>query len=81
MVEVNKDDYFGWRHHPVTEAFMQAMREQIDSEMASLVVSAGDNPLNDKSKVGRIDGLRWLVDWEPIFTQKEVNDEDDDHES
>lgn len=81
MVEVNKEDYISWRHHPVSQAFIQAMQEKIDEEMASLVMSAGDNPLSDKTKVGRIDGLRWLVDWEPLFAQQpEVNikDEQDD---
>jgi len=73
---INKADFVQWRDSYVTEKFKEAMIQEIESKVASLVRFAGDNPNQDKFNAGFIQGVQWLVDWEPEFIDDEGNIDD-----
>jgi len=72
---VNKMEYLAWRGNPVTVEFLEDVLSEADSYIASLVIRAGLEPATDRYNVGRIDGLKWLAEWQPEFISEE-NDED-----
>lgn len=76
---MTKQDYLQWREHPVTQQFYQDMLEVIDTELASLSITAGENPLTDRKRVGAIAGVQWLLDWQPEFIEE--GEQDDEFES
>jgi len=68
-MEVTKADYVQWRTDPVTKMFVEEMLVLVDSEIANLLMQAGLNPLADRHRVGRIDGLKEVAEWEPDFRE------------
>jgi len=80
-MEVSKSDFIQWRDSFVTEQFKQAMIEEIEGKVSSLVRFAGDNPNQDKFNAGFIQGVQWLLDWEPHFIDEEGNSEDESESS
>jgi hypothetical protein len=72
---VNKDDYVQWKTSPVTEVYIQALTEEIQSVVASLVMSAGLSPTEDRYKAGQIRGMQHFLEWEPQFPEEENTDE------
>jgi len=76
-MEVSKSDFVQWRDSFVTEQFKQAMVTEIEDKVANLVRFAGDSPAQDKFNAGFIQGVQWLLDWEPNFIDEEGNSEDE----
>lgn len=74
-MEISKEDYKHWRDHPVTRAFLDEVMIVMDAELAQLVMTAGDNSLRDKYRVGHIKGLSELLDWDPEFIEEKVDAE------
>ena len=71
MTPIEKDDFIAWRDHPVTQGFLQATLEEMNESVKDLIVGAGLNSLGDRYNCGKIQGLSWLVDWQPTFDEKE----------
>jgi hypothetical protein len=75
MMNFTKDDFIAWRRNPVTEGFLEEVVNEMNSSVADLVVHAGVNPPADRFNCGKIEGLRWLTDWQPDFREREETDE------
>jgi hypothetical protein len=73
---MTKEEYLEWRNHIVTQKFVSDVIDLIDGDMAGLVVHAGLDSLDDRRRVGRIEGLKLLTEWQP---QIDEDDEDDDN--
>lgn len=73
-MELNREDYYGWKRNPVTEAFMQAMVQEVEDEVGYLVQTAGKNSVEDTARRERIKALQWLIDWVPKFREEERED-------
>lgn len=71
----NKDDFIAWRSNPVTQNFLETVVEEMNASVADLVIRAGVDPASDRFHCGKIEGLRWLTDWQPNFPEEEDTDE------
>jgi hypothetical protein len=69
-----KNEYLDWRNSPVHEEFLKEVLERIDDDLAELGRNAGENPQHDRKLVGRIEGLKQLVDWVPTIEEELTND-------
>lgn len=72
---MTKSDFISWRSNPITEEFLEVTIEEMDSIIAALVESAGNDSSVDRYRCGIIQGLRALVDWKPIFDKEEIEDD------
>ena len=66
-MEISKLDWVQWKNSHVSEKFREALIEQIDDVTMYLLKSAGKDSLEDRRLVGVIEGVQWLLDWEPNF--------------
>jgi hypothetical protein len=73
MALFSKDEYLDWRNSPVHEAFLEEILEMINNELTYLSHNAGENSLNDRKRVGRIEGLKELADWEPTIEENLID--------
>lgn len=73
----NKHDFVAWRTDPVTLGFLEAVVEEMNLSVADLVVHAGKDSLSDRFNVGKIEGLRWLTDWQPDFEEEDKENTDE----
>jgi hypothetical protein len=80
-MSLTKDDFLVWLENPCTEAFRKDLKDEIDKIIADLIASAGRSQLNDTYKRGAIDGLKWLVEWQPTVEQEEEDTDDDGTDS
>lgn len=64
-----KDDFVSWRNNPVTIEFATLAIDEMNSSIKDLIFSAGVDSLEDRRRVGRIEGLKWLTDWVPEFEE------------
>lgn len=68
-----------WRNSAVTQEFLENALSEADAFIAALVMNAGNNPPHDRYCVGRIDGLKYLAEWQPEFTTDiDLEEEDED---
>lgn len=72
---VHKAEYLAWRGNPVSQEFLDDVLSEADTYIASLVMRAGIDPHTDRYNVGRIDGLKWLAEWQPEFIQEETDED------
>jgi hypothetical protein len=77
-VEISKLDFIQWRDSNITQQYLEDMLEQLDDVKSYLMVSAGKNSLEDRRMVGIIEGVQWLLNWQPNFIEE---GEDEDAES
>lgn len=77
-MEINKDDWYSWKNSPVTKKVFEAIIEEIQNEVASLVSFAGLSQTEDRYKAGKIKGLQLLIDWEPDFPKETTDGLEDD---
>ena len=78
-MELNKDDWIQWKNLPAYAAFEDALRE-IGGELVSyLSKKAGIDPLEDRRVVGNLQGIQWLLDWEPDFIEEGDKNDAEDH--
>lgn len=58
-----------WKNHPVTRALLDEMIQQVESEIQTLVLSAGLNPATDRYSSGKIAGIGYIADWKPQLVE------------
>lgn len=68
-MEISKGEYRAWLESDITQAFLKDCMIAIDQELASLGMTAGQDPIMDSKRTGIIVGLQGLVDWEPRFVE------------
>ena len=60
---MNAQDFADWRNrHPVTEAVFTALANLVQDGKEELAASAGENPVADARKSGKILGLQSILD-------------------
>lgn len=74
---IEKADFIAWRTHPVTTIFLESVVEEMNLSVADLVIHAGKNSGNDRYNCGKIEGLRWLADWQPQFKEDKEDNVDE----
>lgn len=57
-----KSDFVDWKSNPVTKAVFAEIKTLIDEGVETLALSAGVNPVDDRLIVGKINGLRSLLE-------------------
>lgn len=75
---VNKSDFIRWRSDEVTQEYIKDVLADVDSYLAYLAQRAGMEPTHDRWIVGKIEGLRWVVDWQPEFM---IDDKEEDEDA
>jgi hypothetical protein len=70
-VLTNKSDFLQWRGQDITKDFQTDMLEVIDDIMMYLAKHAGKDQLEDRRLVGVIEGVQWLIDWQPTLIDDE----------
>lgn len=58
---ISKSDFVDWDSHPVTKIVKKEIAELIKEGMEELSHCAGENPITDSRRVGKLDGLRSLL--------------------
>ena len=74
-MQISKDDYIYWRNLPTHDKFVEEMIQILDEAKAYLMVNAGKNPIEDRKLVGVIEGVQWLIDWQPTFIEEGEHDD------
>lgn len=59
---ITKADFIDWKSNPVTKAVFMEIKKLADDGVEGLSLSAGLDPLNDRAIVGKINGLRNVLD-------------------
>lgn len=77
-MQLSKDDWIQWKNLPAYTAFVQDL-EEIGGELVSyLAKNAGKDPIEDRRVVGNLQGIQWLLNWEPDFIEEgDKNDAED----
>lgn len=78
---MRKDDYIGWRNHPVTQEYLENVVAEMDAVIGDLVNTAGDNSGVDKYRRGVLAGMRFVAEWQPRFFDTDEEEEDGDASS
>lgn len=63
-----------WKQSPITEVIFTELRRRIEALRAELGDSAGVSPLDDRYKVGYIQGLKDFLDIEMADLDEESHD-------
>lgn len=58
---ITKADYNDWKVNPVTQAVFAEIESLIELGKEELAHSAGENSINDRERVGKLNGLRTLL--------------------
>jgi len=66
-MELSKDDWIQWKNLPCYTRFVEDMAEIAADVAGYLVQNAGKDSLEDRRMAGVIQGLKWLVEWQPEF--------------
>lgn len=74
-MDLSKLDLINWRQHPVTMLFLEETLNTIDQQMQMLSQEAGLDSLKDRYRVGLVQGLAALADWEPNTIEESVDAE------
>lgn len=60
-MSVTKDSFRDWKANPVTKAVMVEIKSRIQTIQEDLGISAGQDPLNDRFKVGAVGAYNDLL--------------------
>jgi hypothetical protein len=58
---ITKADFLDWKSQPVTKRVFAEIEAFIEAGKEELSYVAGENPLLDSKRVGKLDGLRSLL--------------------
>jgi hypothetical protein len=61
MSTFTKDDFLAWKNHAITMAMYEAVIERIEDAKESLVLSAGNDSLQDRFTSGMIRAFREVL--------------------
>ena len=73
---MNSDEFSSWKANPVTKQVFAAIQELIYEGQVELGYSAGADPIVDRYKVGKINGLQTILD----LTIEDLSSEGDDND-
>lgn len=59
---MTQDEFISWRNDPVTTAVFMEIRELISDGKDELALVAGENPISDAKRVGKLLGLQSILD-------------------
>ena len=71
---MNLDEFNSWKGHHVTKRVFDALRELIYEGQVELGYTAGADPITDRYKVGKINGLQTILD----LTIDDISEEGDE---
>lgn len=62
MIDFTKEDFKEWQEHKVSKAVLRAFQDLIQEGKEELSHMAGENPVSDSRRVGKLDGLRTFTE-------------------
>lgn len=69
-----KADFMQWRGQDITQEFQTDMLAVVDECLGYLAVQAGKDPVQDRKIVGIIEGVQWLINWQPTIIDEDEDD-------
>lgn len=61
---ISKSEFVEWKHHPVTQIILEEIAKLIEEGKEELASSAGYDSGADRERVGKLSGLRALLEIE-----------------
>lgn len=58
---ISKEDFIDWKNSPVTKRVFDEIKDMIQEGKEEIAASAGINPLLDRERVGKLNGLTALL--------------------
>lgn len=58
---MTKEDFIDWKNNPVTKRVFLEIEDMISEGKDEIALSAGINPLLDRERVGKLNGLLMLL--------------------
>lgn len=59
---MTKDEFVDWKSQEVTKQIFKLFQRKIEQGIDELSYQAGQDPGNDRAKVGKLDGLRTFTE-------------------